>query len=128
MKIHHSIDERPVLGDRWEDLWQGPDQGLLCSWARGIEKAGQDPSLAEAARRGELPELAWKGGGPAIKAGKRLGALHYLATWQGLRGEDLDIDTEARPLVTCSMTGMAVTFTSDLGALAKSTVEAGGSA
>lgn len=125
MKIHHSIDDRPVLGDRWEDLWQGADQGLLCSWVRGIEKAEQDPSLAEAARRGELPVLAWKGGGPAIKAGKRLGALHYLATWQGLRGEDLDVDTKAGAVVTCSLTGMVVTFTSDLGALAKSAAEAG---
>lgn len=125
MKISHSINDRPVFGDRWEDLWQGPDQGLLCSWVRGIEKGNQEPALAQAVRQGEFPALAWKGGGSAIKAGKRLGSLHYLATWQGLRGDDLDVDTEASTVMTCSLTGMIVTFTSDLGALAKSGTEGG---
>ena len=88
-------------------------------WVRGLEKARQQPELVEAAKRGEFPVLAWKGGGDAIKAGKRLGALHYLATWQGLRGEDLNIDTDARATMTCARTGMVVTFTSDIAALGK---------
>ena len=63
--------------------------------ARGVDKARETPLLSEQALRGELPPLAWKGGADKpIKAGKRVGSLHYLATWQGLRGEPLDIDTE----------------------------------
>lgn len=103
----------------WETSWAGDDGGLVACWLRGFEKAKQDPEMAEAARRGELPALAWKGGGEAIKAGKRLGALHYLATWQGLRGDDLHIDTEAGDQLTCARTGMVVSFTSDVAALGK---------
>lgn len=128
MKIRQSIDNKPVLGDRWEERWQGADQGLVCSWLRGVEKAVQEPALGQAARLGEFPSLAWKGGGPAIKAGKRLGSLHYLATWQGLRGDDLDIDTDAGAVMTCALTGMVVTFTSDVGALATSAADLGDSA
>lgn len=119
MNIRCSINERPLLSTHWEKRWQGPDNGLLCSWLRGIEKAGTEIELRDAAVKGELPPLAWKGGGPSIKAGKRWGSLHYLATWQGLRGEDLSIDTVARAVVTCTRTGMIVTFTDDLQALAK---------
>lgn len=114
-----AADLPDLTGASWETLWAGPDLGLICCWLRGLEKAKQEPELADAARRGELPVLAWKGGGEAIKAGKRLGALHYLATWQGLRGDDLHIDTEAGAQLTCARTGMVVTFTSDIAALAK---------
>ncbi|MDM0109828.1 hypothetical protein QTH97_33270 [Variovorax sp. J22R24] len=75
----------------WEVSWAGEDGGLVVCWLRGLEKAQQEPETADAARRGELPALCWKGGGEAIKARNRLGALHYLATWQGLRGDDLHI-------------------------------------
>lgn len=120
MIVHRSAGDLPDLVQvGWEALWAGPDQGLICCWVRGFEKAKQEPELAEATRRGELPILAWKGGGEAIKAGKRLGALHYLATWQGLRGNDLNIDTEVGLQLTCSRTGMVVTFTSDTSALFK---------
>lgn len=120
MVIQCNASDPPDLsGATWEMLWAGKDAGLIVSWLRGFEKAKQDPELAEAARRGELPGLAWKGGGEAIKAGKRLGALHYLATWQGLRGEDLHVDMEAPTQLTCSRTGMVATFTNDLTALAK---------
>lgn len=120
MIVQRSASDQPDLtGASWETLWAGDDAGLICCWLRGIEKARQEPELAEAARRGELPVLAWKGGGDAIKAGKRLGALHYLATWQGLRGDDLQIDMEAGAQLTCARTGMVVTFTSDTAALAK---------
>lgn len=119
MNIRCSIDERPSLSNRWEKRWQSFDNGLICSWLRGIEKAGIEIELRDAAVKGELPLLAWKGGGPSIKAGKRSGSLHYLATWQGLRGEDLSIDTVAGAVLTCTRTGMVVTFTDDLQALAK---------
>lgn len=108
-----------LTGASWEALWDGEDEGLIVCWLRGIEKARQQPELAEMAKRGEFPTLAWKGGGEAIKAGKRLGALHYLATWQGLRGDDLSIDKTAGATMTCTRTGMVVTFTSDVAALGK---------
>lgn len=126
MNIRCSINERPSVSNHWETRWQGLDNGLLCSWLRGIEKAATETELREAAVKGELPLLAWKGGGPSIKAGKRLGSLHYLATWQGLRGEDLSIDTVAGAVLTCARTRMVVTFTDDLQALAKAAPDSGG--
>jgi hypothetical protein len=33
--------------------------------------------------------------------------------WQGLRGEDLDIDPDQEVSLTCSVTGMIVIFTGD---------------
>jgi hypothetical protein len=34
--------------------------------------------------------------------------------WQGLRGEDLSIDTDEEPAVTCMATKMTVIFTNDV--------------
>lgn len=113
----HTSDVTPP--DTWEARWEGDDKGLICSWRRGIQKAKEDPELAEQCVRGELPSLAWIGGGKAIKAGKRVGSLHYLAMWQGLRGDDLHIDTEQGAVVTCSLTGMVVNFTGDTAAIWK---------
>jgi hypothetical protein len=70
-----------------------------------------------------LPSLPWVGGGKAIKAGKRVGALHYLAMWQGLRSEDLSIDLSAGATRTCTLTGMVVTFTGDTSAIWKAAGE-----
>lgn len=113
--IHCSASAPPNLADAsWEDLWLGDDAGLIVCW-----RARQQPELAEAAKLGEFPVLAWKGGGEATKAGKRLGALHYLATWQGLRGEDLNIDTDPGETMTCTRTGTVFTSTSDVAALGK---------
>jgi hypothetical protein len=39
--------------------------------------------------------------------------MFYLAQWQGLRGEDLDIDRSVEKTVVCVRTDVAVTFTSD---------------
>ena len=114
MVVHHAVGQPYVLADTWEKLWEGPDRGLLCAWARGLEKAGMDFALRDCALRDELPPLAWKGGcDKPLKAGRKSGALHYLATWQGLRGEDLHIDTDAEYQKTCSRTGVIVTFTGD---------------
>lgn len=54
-----------------------------------------------------------------IKSKNKIGALHYLAAWQGLRGEDLHLDTDAEISVTCSKTGVPVTFTLDITKLFK---------
>lgn len=34
--------------------------------------------------------------------------------WQGLRGEDLNIDPTEEVVLKCTMTGMAVVFTGDM--------------
>jgi len=59
--------------------------------------------------------LGWKGGVERItKNREKFGVLYYLAQWQGLRGEDLDIDLSHEPVLTCSRTGTRVTFSTDI--------------
>jgi hypothetical protein len=78
-----------------------------------------NPELAERCIAGELPPLHWKGGvARALKKKEKYGALQYLAQWQGLRGQNLDIDLDAEVILACSATGMIVTFTADLAKLA----------
>jgi len=70
--------------------------------------------LAAMAERGELPVLPWKGGvAQRTKKGSKYGTLWYLAEWQGLRGDDLDIDLDEEVEMTCSKTDMTVTYTLD---------------
>lgn len=114
-RIQRSMSEpiRPASLD-WEARWQGPDQGLIACWERGRERVREDAGLAAAAVAGQLPLLPWKGGfEKATKKGSRYGTLNYLAMWQGLRGQDLDIDTTADVEITCSATGMRTVFTAD---------------
>jgi hypothetical protein len=114
MRVFRNADEPPRHDQAWEQRWNGPDRGLIASWERGREKAREDPDLASAASRGELVPLPWKGGvEQATKAGRKYGPFFYLAMWQGLRGEPLDIETATDTTITCSRTGMAVTFTPD---------------
>lgn len=113
LRIECKVNDPPVLGDSFEEVWHGPDQGLICCWLRGLEKAKEDPELAAKARRGELPVLAWKGGvEKKLKSGAKVGSINYVATWQGLRGENLNIDFEAEIELKCHRTGVKVTFTS----------------
>ena len=75
----------------------------------------EQPDLAAKAKNGELPLLVWKGGvTKKLKENKRqkLGTWKYLATWQGLRGEDLDITIESEVTVTCTKTAQVVLFSS----------------
>ncbi len=103
---------RPIDRLSIETLWNSPDGGVLVSWERGRIKARETPDLADSALRGELPVLAWKGGiDRPLKAGRKFGSLFYYATWLGLRGEDLCIDTEQTYTHTCSRYGVEVTFT-----------------
>jgi len=130
--IHQPIRE----GLSWEELWLGPDGGLIWCWERGRQKRIDDPELAKQAERGELPLLAWKGGVEKKRQDQKplsgtleylatwqgfekkrqdqkplSGTLEYLATWQGLRGEDLNIDRNTPITLVCTRTGQAVTFT-----------------
>ena len=71
--------------------------------------------MAAKAKRGELPVLAWKGGvEKKLKSGVKVGSVNYIATWQGLRGEDLNVDLGAEVDIKCSRTGVKVTFTSSI--------------
>lgn len=59
--------------------------------------------------------MGWKGGVETkTMKGEKYGTLFYLAQWQGLRGEDLDIDLTDEPELICSRTGMKVIYTGDL--------------
>lgn len=114
MKVHRSIDAPTRHGLDWAETWQGPDRGLIKCWETGRRLAQDDPELAKRCLSGELPISGWKGGvSKTLKKLTKFGALSYLAEWQGLRGEDLCIDTTAEPTLICSRTGMIVTFTGD---------------
>ena len=113
-RIYRSYQEPNRVGLSWNECWRGYDQGLICCWEKGRELSKKEPSLAECARKGELPILVWKGGVEKKLKSKKYGTLFYLAQWQGLRGENLDIDLSKEVAITCSKTGMKVIFTSDI--------------
>ena len=109
--IADPIRPDPSFVDRWETI----DCGLLTSWERGREKSVDEPKLAEQALAGQLMVLPWKGGvEKAIQKKIKYGVFNYLAMWQGLRGEDLNIDVDKETSLTCTATDMVVVFTSDL--------------
>jgi len=112
MKIYMAADAPSRTGLGTSELWSGEDRGLVACWERGREKAGEDPALAARAKDGELVSLPWRGGvEQELKGGTKYGTLRYLAMWQGLRGDALDIDTDAEPWIRCSRFGVEVTFT-----------------
>ena len=76
----------------------------------------ESPELAARAEKGELMILVWKGGvQQKLKSGDaKPGTLYYLATWQGLRGEDLDISRDGERVIVCTRTDQAVAFTAAL--------------
>lgn len=109
MRVQRSIHEPIRAGLSWKDLWQGPDQGLIWCWERGRQERLERPADAEKAGNGELISLDWRGCvRKKLKVPKANGSLKYLATWQGIRGEDLDIDTELEYTLVCSRFGQAV--------------------
>lgn len=112
--IYRSIEEPNRRGLIWEELWKGSDNGLIACWERGRVKAADNPDLAESCKKGELPVLAWKGGVDKKIKGKKYGSLFYLATWQGLRGEDLNINQHEEISIVCSKTQVEVIFTTNL--------------
>jgi predicted ATP-dependent endonuclease of OLD family len=98
-------------GLKWEDIWHQEDMGLIACWEVGRVLARTKPELAEKCLNEELPILGWKGGVDEQSDKKnRSGTLKYLAQWQGLRGEDLNIDTSKNTSLTCSKTGISVLF------------------
>jgi len=115
MKVQRSITEAIREGGTWDERWNAEDNGLIACWERGREKRLEDPSLVAQAEAGQLVVLPWKGGVEReIKKKQKFGTLFYLAMWQGLRGEDLNIDPNEETALNCTTTGMAVVFTSDM--------------
>jgi hypothetical protein len=113
--ISRSHQEPQRKGLSWEELWEGPDNGLIICWEVGREISRRDPELAERTRNGELPILSWKGGvEKEIKKKEKYGSLQYLAQWQDLRGEDLYIDLSEEKEIICSRTKMKVIYTADI--------------
>jgi hypothetical protein len=114
MNIFRSIEEPIRENATWDDRWVAEDQGLIACWERGRTKSKEAPALSSAARGGELVVLPWKGGvEKSLKTNKKYGTLSYLAMWQGLRGENLDINVAAEKVLVCARTKVEVTFTSD---------------
>jgi len=116
MKIQRLVTEPIRANLTWEESWNAADHGLITCWECGRDRALQDPELAARARSGQLVLLPWKGGvEKAIKKKQKYGVYYYLAMWQGLRGEDLNVDPERETLVTCTASKMDVVFTGDYG-------------
>ncbi len=114
MKIERSINEPIREGLTWEEKWQGPDHGLIICWEVGRARSSVELDLAIQAQKGQLIPLPWKGGvEKELKLKQKYGTYLYLAAWQGLRGEDLRIDTEIEQAITCTATNMRMRFTKD---------------
>jgi hypothetical protein len=113
-RIYISIETPVREGLSWDERWSGADNGLITCWEVGRQQAIRDPELAERAKNNELPSLDWKGGvEKKLKAKIRFGCLNYLAAWQGLRGDDLDIDMSREVELVCTKTKQRVVFTPD---------------
>lgn len=114
-RIFRSFNEPIRKGLSQEESWKGNDKGLITCWEVGRAIREKEPELARRAEEGELPPMGWKGGVETkTMKGEKYGTLFYLAQWQGLRGEDLDIDLTDEPELICSRTGMKVIYTGDL--------------
>lgn len=112
MIIQQSAGNPPPVSEDYKQRNEGPDQGLINAWLAGLAIGRDTPEVAAKALAGELPILPFRGGiEEAIKAKNKVGSLLYLAMWQGLRGEDLAVDTESEPNMTCTRTGVTVRYT-----------------
>lgn len=100
--VQRSREEPARAGATWEERWRGDDRGLVTCWEVGRALAAKQPELAERAKRGELPVLGWKGGVERKLTVRKYGTRNYLAQWQGLRGNDLDIDLDHEYELTCA--------------------------
>ena len=113
--VTRSIKEPIRQGLSWQERWSGPDKGLITCWEVGRDLGEKKPEMAESSKKGALPVLGWKGGvSKKLVQDKLPGSLFYLAMWQGLRNEDLNIDVERELVLTCSLTGQMVIYSATL--------------
>ena len=113
-RLLRSIDESIREGLSWNERWLGPDEGLIWCWERGRQYRIEDPDRTARAENSELAVGAWRGGVERKLTVKKVGTLKYLATWQGMRGEDLDIELQGECTIVCTKTGQAVVFSAEL--------------
>ncbi|MBZ9783934.1 hypothetical protein K9857_20575 [Pseudomonas sp. REP124] len=104
-----ATDIRCEDGLSWFEKWLDTDEGLISYWERGRKKATKYPALASKCLAGVLPIL----NGPA-GCDRQLSqdgeTLRYLAEWQGLRGENLDVKLDSKVVLVCSGSGVRVEF------------------
>lgn len=116
--VRRSIDEPIRENLTHDEEWHSDDAGFILCWEKGRKLSIENQELAEKARAGGLPVLSWKGGYDKKLQSKKpkYGSFHYLATLQGLRGEDLHIDHRKAEghRETCSITNMTTIFTSNI--------------
>jgi len=96
-------------------------------------KCKETPELASRAIKNELVMLPWKGGfnlpklnakpKKKVSTAIKYGVFDYLAMWQGLRGEDLNIDTDKELFITCPREKREVIFTNSYAKFANSVEE-----
>jgi hypothetical protein len=106
----------------WDERWGTLELGIVSAWERGVEKGRESPNLATAAKAGALVPLPWRGGVEKAIKGEKVGVFWYLAMWQGLRGDDLDLDPDQECLKICTSTNVSVLFTHDDDKLASSSI------
>lgn len=117
--LHRSLSTPDRKHLTRERIWEDSDRGLINCWEIGRKLGSKDAQLMKHCKSGALPVLNWKGGvSRAINKKQKFGSLRYLAQWQGIRGEDLSISLDSETILTCTATGMIVTFTPDLTKLA----------
>ncbi|WP_419178548.1 hypothetical protein [Pseudomonas syringae] len=113
-RLFRKNDAPPRVELMHAQVWDAEDEGIIQCWENGRELAVTSQDLAKKCLENELPILAWKGGvSRDMKLRKKFGSFKYLAQWQGLRGEDLNIDRTKKYQLVCSLTKIVVTFTSD---------------
>lgn len=117
LKVTRSIETPIREFPSFEERWRGEDKGLITAWEVGRERAIENPELKMAALNNELPALGYIGGYEKKLTVKKFkyAPFHYLAQWQGLRGNDLDIDSirDEGKFLICSKTNMKTIFTSN---------------
>lgn len=118
MLVTASALHPPPFQNDFELRLNGPDRGLINAWQAGLNLRANNSELVEKALAGELPPLPFKGGiERKIQAQNKVGSLWYVAMWQGLRGEDLHVDTDQNIQLVCSKTRVPVKYTLDTATL-----------
>lgn len=114
----------PVRDSRnlsFDQRLKAEDSGLILAWENGRRDQSIELDLKQSFEKGALPLAVWKGGvDPEVKSKlKKVGSFLYLAYMQGLLGKDLDVNTYQDLELICALTGVKVTFTSDVSKLSK---------
>lgn len=97
-RIERSIREPFRENLTWKEAWEGPDEGIIFCWEKGCRERQERPEDAVRAQNGELINLDLRGTvTKKLKAEKKAGSFFYVAAWQGIRDEDLNIDPKPKP-------------------------------